>query len=322
MTTCPTCNQDTKTADGCTATTLTCNGRTYPTFPFGSDPGWPGVVERCVYCDARVGYAHHLGCPVQVCPACDDQLISCDCRFDELADVYDDDDDLDYLDEDDDWPLRTSTPPGPGIIDLATWRRGVAGSRPRVDPHPAGRRTTAPVVPIGRSPATAAPAVAPPTEPAAAPPTDPPNAPAGASTDAPSDEPPVGPDGEALVVIAVDHRDRRRLTARVRVHDRSQPIDPSDWLPFLQLVDGADPQPGARGIHQPVFLGATVDRRHGRLWLYRPAVDRPFGGPLAVDSDGSAFLAEPDRRYREGFRWEPIGTGRLPLFVTGFYDLV
>ena len=35
----------------------------------------------CLVCAVSHGEYHRLGCPVEVCPWCDGQLISCDCRF-------------------------------------------------------------------------------------------------------------------------------------------------------------------------------------------------------------------------------------------------
>ncbi len=40
----------------------------------------------CYYCGIlnKKGNLHHLGCPIEQCPICSNQLISCDCWFNEL----------------------------------------------------------------------------------------------------------------------------------------------------------------------------------------------------------------------------------------------
>jgi hypothetical protein len=127
MATCRDCNQDMKTADGCTVAELTCGGERFATFPFGRDPGWPaGRMERCGDCGARRGHLHHIGCDVQRCPRCRGQLISCDCRFDQFAGEYGDEDDDPIDDDDEDDAV------GAPVVDLAAWpgRAGVAGSGP------------------------------------------------------------------------------------------------------------------------------------------------------------------------------------------------
>ena len=41
--------------------------------------------EICPACHAETGEYHELGCPVEVCPWCGGQLISCDCRYEKLG---------------------------------------------------------------------------------------------------------------------------------------------------------------------------------------------------------------------------------------------
>lgn len=83
MSLCHDCNQDMKTADGCTVDQLTLNGVTYTRPPFGREPGWPTTDARCGDCGATSGNHHHLGCDLARCPACGWQMISCGCQFDE-----------------------------------------------------------------------------------------------------------------------------------------------------------------------------------------------------------------------------------------------
>lgn len=39
----------------------------------------------CPACHANSGESHELGCPVEICPWCGGQLISCNCRFEQLG---------------------------------------------------------------------------------------------------------------------------------------------------------------------------------------------------------------------------------------------
>ncbi len=41
--------------------------------------------DICPACHAITGELHELGCPVEICPWCGGQLISCSCRFDKLG---------------------------------------------------------------------------------------------------------------------------------------------------------------------------------------------------------------------------------------------
>jgi hypothetical protein len=41
--------------------------------------------DICPACHAVAGEYHELGCPVEICPWCGGQLISCDCRYEKLG---------------------------------------------------------------------------------------------------------------------------------------------------------------------------------------------------------------------------------------------
>ncbi|MBU0682161.1 MAG: hypothetical protein KKD73_12145 [Proteobacteria bacterium] len=41
--------------------------------------------QVCPVCYCREGELHEFGCPVEVCPWCDGQLINCNCRFEQLG---------------------------------------------------------------------------------------------------------------------------------------------------------------------------------------------------------------------------------------------
>ena len=104
MAICTLCDQEMTEAASCSVEVLHQNGTPFELFPHGKDPGSRGARGRCPDCGvARVGY-HHVGCDVQRCPSCRRQLISCDCRWDELRDEYvddeyvvDDDEDLEHV---------------------------------------------------------------------------------------------------------------------------------------------------------------------------------------------------------------------------------
>ena len=95
MAICTLCDQEMTEAASCSVEILHQKGTPFELFPHGKDPGWRGLRGRCPDCGVARGGFHHVGCDVQRCPACRRQLISCDCRWDELRDEYDDDDPVD-----------------------------------------------------------------------------------------------------------------------------------------------------------------------------------------------------------------------------------
>lgn len=89
-----------KTGQSCTARVLHHDGEPVETRPHRGR-------GRCGDCGVAPGGAHHLGCDMQRCPTCSDQLISCGCPFDELPRFDDEDDDWD-----DDWTADGPEPLG------------------------------------------------------------------------------------------------------------------------------------------------------------------------------------------------------------------
>lgn len=101
MAICDLCDREMTTAASCTVDVLHMAGTPFVVFEHGRDPGWGRATGRCHDCGVLPKGFHHVGCDVQRCPSCRDQLISCGCRWDELASEYDDDpsnDDLGLLD--------------------------------------------------------------------------------------------------------------------------------------------------------------------------------------------------------------------------------
>ncbi len=43
------------------------------------------LLEGCPVCSASAGEVHEFGCPLEICPWCDGQLLQCNCRFDKLG---------------------------------------------------------------------------------------------------------------------------------------------------------------------------------------------------------------------------------------------
>jgi hypothetical protein len=69
---CPDCKQKMMEADSCTKTTIEGVSRDSEDFDYN---------ERCHDCNIvnKKGNFHHLGCDVERCPKCGNQLISCGC---------------------------------------------------------------------------------------------------------------------------------------------------------------------------------------------------------------------------------------------------
>lgn len=101
MAICDLCNNEMTTGASCVVDTLHLEGRAYPLEPHR---GRRDASSRpCGDCGVAQGGLHHLGCDLQRCPLCRSQLFSCGCPFDELTDLYVDDDDCDNFDDCDDF---------------------------------------------------------------------------------------------------------------------------------------------------------------------------------------------------------------------------
>jgi hypothetical protein len=71
---CTICNLDMASADSCAVNTVRINNVVYTRDTTTYDEG-----ERCHNCNIknRGGHVHHMPCPVERCPKCGGQLISC-----------------------------------------------------------------------------------------------------------------------------------------------------------------------------------------------------------------------------------------------------
>ena len=83
------------TADSCSVGALHDDGRAVPMIPLGGERRYGRAHRRgrgrCHDCGVVHGGFHHLGCDVQECPCCGSQMMTCGCRFDEDADLIDED---------------------------------------------------------------------------------------------------------------------------------------------------------------------------------------------------------------------------------------
>lgn len=91
MAICDFCTQEMTAVTGCTTDVLHHGGEPVRLFRYGEEPRSGRPSRRCGDCGVSPGGLHHIGCDMQRCPGCQGQLISCDCRWDEFADEYDDD---------------------------------------------------------------------------------------------------------------------------------------------------------------------------------------------------------------------------------------
>lgn len=95
MAICLYCKREMLKAPSCTVAVMHRNGEAVAMIPYGSEGrfGRQPRHEHCHDCGAGWGQLHHLGCDVQECPNCGDQMMCCGCRYDEDPPEPDDDDD-------------------------------------------------------------------------------------------------------------------------------------------------------------------------------------------------------------------------------------
>ena len=98
MAVCSWCFAEMMTAQSCTVDAMHRQGVPVPMIPCGREFGWPPATMRCGDCGVARGGWHHPGCDMQQCAVCGEQMLSCDCRFDEDG-PDDDDEDFDLAAE-------------------------------------------------------------------------------------------------------------------------------------------------------------------------------------------------------------------------------
>lgn len=86
MAICECCNKEMLTAKSCTFSKIGYrNGKSYNRIRYGEEEGWVNPPsKRCGDCGVQPGGIHHDGCDLEICPKCENQLLSCDCGFDVL----------------------------------------------------------------------------------------------------------------------------------------------------------------------------------------------------------------------------------------------
>ena len=82
MSNCPDCGKDMNRANGCSVCEIEINGEWYKKLKFGTDDDyyhWADKRNRCSDCGAKLGYYHHSGCEMNICPKCGNMAASCIC---------------------------------------------------------------------------------------------------------------------------------------------------------------------------------------------------------------------------------------------------
>lgn len=82
MVKCPDCGKDVNRANGCSVCEIEINGEWYEKLKFGTDDDyyhWADEKNRCPDCGAKLGYYHHSGCDMEICPRCDNMSADCIC---------------------------------------------------------------------------------------------------------------------------------------------------------------------------------------------------------------------------------------------------
>ena len=81
---CEFCDGNMLVVDGCKSFPIHRYGKRYERIKVGGEGDFfeeSDTDARCGDCGAKYGHYHHPGCDCERCPACGNQLISCDCAF-------------------------------------------------------------------------------------------------------------------------------------------------------------------------------------------------------------------------------------------------
>lgn len=90
MAICTWCEQEMLEASSCSVEELHLGGIPIPLLRYGRESRFRSRRPvRCGDCGVRAGGYHHLGCDLAECPSCGQQLLSCECRYDEQEETAD-----------------------------------------------------------------------------------------------------------------------------------------------------------------------------------------------------------------------------------------
>ncbi len=78
---CPACGQNQSNSRSCLKEKVMIDGIGYHRMKYGSsEEGFGPAVGRCMGCGVMPGKNHHWNCGFEMCPACHQQLIQCQCE--------------------------------------------------------------------------------------------------------------------------------------------------------------------------------------------------------------------------------------------------
>jgi hypothetical protein len=80
---CPGCGYQFGTRPSCEVTEIVIRGHSYERIRYVPRGAWERAEfpDRCPNCEIRRGCFHHVGCELEMCPACEGQLTECGCEY-------------------------------------------------------------------------------------------------------------------------------------------------------------------------------------------------------------------------------------------------